>query len=212
MGLVLMAIVALLGKVEGFVASPRRTSISGGHHRRGRASTAATTMAAGDDAVDKSRRTLLRAGLVGAYCIPIFTVVQKYNKPGDAEPVVPVVAIDGTLRRVGCVPSAAPSSTTNPLPPNAGTYSDPQHAEGYRKITTVGGGAGGVVSIELQDKPKGPILTLVGTATSTGLTIDFSPKGGPKAVPAKFVAGAGAGAGAGGGRLEFPDGNAWTRR
>mmetsp|Transcript_107842 Transcript_107842/g.313864 ORF Transcript_107842/g.313864 Transcript_107842/m.313864 type:complete len:188 (-) Transcript_107842:18-581(-) len=187
MGLVLMAIVALLGKVEGFVASPRRTSISGGHHRRGRASTAATTMAAGDDAVDKSRRTLLRAGLVGAYCIPIFTVVQKYNKPGDAEPVVPVVAIDGT-------------------------YSDPQHAEGYRKITTVGGGAGGVVSIELQDKPKGPILTLVGTATSTGLTIDFSPKGGPKAVPAKFVAGAGAGAGAGGGRLEFPDGNAWTRR
>ena len=57
-----------------------------------------TTMAADDGAVDPSRRTLLRAGLVGAYCIPIFTVVQKYNKPGPREEPA-AVAIDGALRR-----------------------------------------------------------------------------------------------------------------
>ena len=42
-----------------------------------------------------------------------------------------------------------------------------------------------------------------GTVSGQSIVIDFSPKGGPKDVEAKYVIGKG---------LVFPDGNTWTKK
>jgi len=84
-----------------------------------------------------------------------------------------------------------------------GVYSDPKHPKGYRVIIS----AGGKTSMQLQDDPAGkvfsiPIKVKNDKKAGTILTIDFSPKGGPKNI---------AGTVEKKGKISFPDGNVWTK-
>jgi len=95
-----------------------------------------------------------------------------------------------------------------------GTWSDPEHPRGYR--TLLRGRGADDLTIELQDEPNGPVVTLparvnppwksfMGQLLLEGnppsINIDFSAKGGPSAVKATVS----------GGKLSFPDGNVWTK-
>lgn len=95
----------------------------------------------------------------------------------------------------------------SPLPPISGIYSDPNHKNGYRVVRATDK-SNAVVT--LQDEPRGPIITVDGkiktsSKSGTTITLDLSPKGGPKDVLATFSNGSG------GDQLYFPDGNAWTK-
>lgn len=81
-----------------------------------------------------------------------------------------------------------------------GIYADPNHPSGYRVVRE---GQGGKLYITLQDEPKGQIVELEGfkKVGSGYISIDFSPKGGPKNLAAVAKVG----------KLVFPDGNAWTK-
>ena len=81
-----------------------------------------------------------------------------------------------------------------------GIYADPNHPSGYRIVRE---GQGGKLYITLQDEPKGQTVELEGfkKVGSGYLSIDFSPKGGPKNLAAVAKVG----------KLVFPDGNAWTK-
>ena len=93
-----------------------------------------------------------------------------------------------------------------PLPPINGIYSDPNHKNGYRVVRVVGK-SNAVVT--LQDEPNSPIISVDGKIKSkksgTTITLDFSPKGGPKDIVATFYNGSG------GDQLLFSDGNVWTK-
>jgi hypothetical protein len=86
------------------------------------------------------------------------------------------------------------------IPGVDGIYADPNHPSGYRVVRE---GQGGKVYITLQDEPKGKIVELEGYKRVGGgyISIDFSPKGGPKDLAAVAKVG----------KLVFPDGNAWTK-
>ncbi|KAL7552584.1 hypothetical protein ACHAWF_015823 [Thalassiosira exigua] len=84
-----------------------------------------------------------------------------------------------------------------------GIYDDPNHPTGYRVVRSVDGFPFAVI---LQDEPDGAVISCGGSVATSGetttVTMDLSPKGGPKDVVAA----------AGEGKLVFPDGNAWTKR
>ena len=87
-----------------------------------------------------------------------------------------------------------------------GIYADPNHESGYRVVRAIDK-TNAVVT--LQDEPSGPIFTFDGKIKNskkdgTTLTLDLSPKGGPKDVVATFFDGDQK-------QLYFPDGNAWTK-
>ena len=93
----------------------------------------------------------------------------------------------------------------SPLCPTInGIYSDPNHENGYRVVRAIDQ-SNAVVT--LQDEPSGPIFTFDGKIKSSNkdgttlLTLDLSPKGGPKDVVATFFYGDKK-------QLYFPDGNA----
>jgi len=84
-----------------------------------------------------------------------------------------------------------------------GVYSDPKHPKGYRVIIS----AGSKVSMQLQDDPAGkvfsiPIKVKNDKKVGTLLTIDFSPKGGPKNIVGTVEKK---------GKISFPDGNVWSK-
>ncbi len=80
-----------------------------------------------------------------------------------------------------------------------GKYSDPNHPKGYRLVTVTDSGD---LKIEGNDSSTtGVQWTLVGKMNGEDLVIDFSPKGGPKDLPGKFV----------GDGITFPDGNKWPQ-
>jgi len=77
----------------------------------------------------------------------------------------------------------------------SGTWKDPQHPGGYRKIKLVGGSA--IVNGADED---GKPWKVRGVVQGNSIIFDFTPKGGPKDVEGKFVVGKG---------IVFPDGNTW---
>jgi len=89
--------------------------------------------------------------------------------------------------------------------PFTGYWKDPNHLEGYRTIKA--DNYSGVLKITGRDSADGPEFVLDGEVLSQfDASIDFSPKGGPKRLAARFKL-------LPGGRpiMEFPDGNAWAR-
>lgn len=79
----------------------------------------------------------------------------------------------------------------------AGSWNDPNHPGCLRKIQL----AGNKAFIKSADEDGKP-WKAVGVIDGTTVVIDFSGKGGPADVTAKYVVGKG---------LVFPDGNTWTR-
>lgn len=90
------------------------------------------------------------------------------------------------------------------LPVFAGKFADPNHPKGYRKISV----ADGVATITGKDEPRDKEWTISarvsGGQFGNEMLIDFSPKGGPKNLLAKWSPTKNA--------IEFPDGNAWPRQ
>jgi len=96
-------------------------------------------------------------------------------------------------------------------PAMAGLYSDPNHPNGYRVVTVypVGFGSGyQLAACYGQDEPGGKPFKLVGKLSVMGTSLgpdtiafDFSPKGGPSSLIAKFD----------GSGFVFPDGNRWPK-
>ena len=98
-------------------------------------------------------------------------------------------------------------SASNPtVSPFTGFYKDPEHLEGYRTIKA--DNYAGTLQVRGRDSADGSEFVLDGEIISQfDAVIDFSPKGGPKRLAARFKL-------LPGGRpiLEFPDdGNAWAR-
>ena len=97
-------------------------------------------------------------------------------------------------------------SAANPtVSPFTGFYKDPEHLEGYRVIKA--DNYMGTLQVRGRDSADGSEFVLDGEIISQfDAVIDFSPKGGPKRLAARFKL-------LSGGRpiLEFPDGNAWAR-
>lgn len=79
------------------------------------------------------------------------------------------------------------------MSPWVGRYSDPNHPTGFRDVTV----SGSDLTIVGRDSPTGAEWTLRARVDASGLasTIDFSPKGGPRDLPAKLVSG----------KIVFPD-------
>merc|ERR1719440_2515987 len=80
----------------------------------------------------------------------------------------------------------------------AGKYTDPNHPGGYRKLTLVGTNK---VIVNGADEDGVP-FTVKGTYEGNTVTLDFSPKGGPKDAPATYSLAKG---------LTFADGNTWSK-
>lgn len=84
-----------------------------------------------------------------------------------------------------------------------GSYSDPNHLNGYRHITV----KDGVCTLVGNDGPGKPEWTFVqeviGGQNGTEMVIDFSPKGGPKNLLAKWDEERQG--------IAFPDGNLWKK-
>lgn len=79
----------------------------------------------------------------------------------------------------------------------SGTWSDPAHPGCERKIVAQGSGL--IITGADEDKKAWKVK---GKVEGTTILVDFSPKGGPADVEAKFVLGKG---------IVFPDGNVWTK-
>ena len=96
-----------------------------------------------------------------------------------------------------------PAAPTVPPPPTAppspflGQYADPNHPGCERKIVAQGSGL--IITGADEDKKAWKVK---GKVEGTTILVDFSPKGGPADVEAKFVLGKG---------IVFPDGNVWTK-
>lgn len=88
--------------------------------------------------------------------------------------------------------------------PFEGDFHDPNHPEGYRKIT-VKEGVCTVVGCDGPGKKEWTFVqNVIGGQMGTEMVIDFSPKGGPKDLLAKWD-------GARNG-IAFPDGNLWAKK
>jgi len=84
-----------------------------------------------------------------------------------------------------------------------GVFADPKHPRGYRIIIAGKKGA----TMKLQDTPEGKIYNIPIKVTNdkkkgTELTIDFSPKGGPKNIVGTVLPS---------GNIAFTDGNTWKK-
>jgi len=79
----------------------------------------------------------------------------------------------------------------------SGTWKDPAHPGGYRKISLVGNNA--IINGADED---GKPWKVKGVLQGNSIIIDFTPKGGPKDVEGKYVVGKG---------IVFPDGNTWYK-
>merc|ERR1712199_108976 len=81
-----------------------------------------------------------------------------------------------------------------------GKYTDPAHEGCERTISYIGGRS---YQIDGADEDMKPWKVVGSRAGSAVLTVDFSPKGGPTAVPATQLPLTG--------DLKFPDGNVWKK-
>lgn len=115
----------------------------------------------------------------------------------------PVVITAGSsqprLNRMSPTRASSDSADENPM---VGSYSDPNHPEGYRSIAI---GSDGVVDVSGNDhSTSGVEWTLAGRLLDpTAILIDFTPKSAAVgSVTARFD----------GSQLVFPDGNKWTKQ
>ena len=97
-------------------------------------------------------------------------------------------------------------SASNPtVSPFTGFYKDPEHMDGYRVIKA--DNYMGTLQVRGRDSADGSEFVLDGEIISQfDAVIDFSPKGGPKRLAARFDCYR-----AGSAYLEFPDGSRWAR-
>ena len=84
-----------------------------------------------------------------------------------------------------------------------GTFSDPNHPNGFRRISVKKGVATIVGKDEPQDKKEWKLKASV-TPGTREMLVDFSPKGGPKDLLAKWSPTKNG--------IEFPDGNVWPKQ
>ena len=84
-----------------------------------------------------------------------------------------------------------------------GTFSDPNHPNGFRRISVKKGVATIVGKDEPQDKKEWQLKASV-TPGTREMLVDFSPKGGPKDLLAKWSPTKNG--------IEFPDGNVWPKQ
>lgn len=116
-----------------------------------------------------------------------------------------------TLQNAASAATVGAAIVSAPLVSNAidysGTFDDPNHPNCIRRIENIGK----IATIEGTDgnpdcKPNGKGVDefqLLGAVEDGELIVDFSPKGGPKQVVAKWEGGDKPG-------IKFPDGNKWT--
>ena len=117
---------------------------------------------------------------------------------------VPVAALDrrailGRFASAATAVVALPALAITPpgsRPTFAGEFNDPQHPGCKRNIKL----AGSQAIIRGADEDGTP-WKVTGKVSGSEMIVDFSPKGGPKAVPAKWN----------GLGIQFPDGNVWTK-
>ena len=143
-----------------------------------------------------SRRAVLTA--TPALLAPIATRALDDNKIGNC------LAGGATEAECGYDKSAVARLLATPGSGEAagirigGSYDDPQHPGCTRKIILQGSNA----IVQGTDEPGGKKWQLKGEPYGKYLVIDFSPKGGPKQVIAKWN----------GVGLAFEDGNVWTKK
>lgn len=87
--------------------------------------------------------------------------------------------------------------------PFIGSYLDPNHKTGYRHVTV----ENGICKIVGRDRPERPEWVfeqpVKGGQLGTEMVVDFSPKGGPKDLLAKWDGKRNG--------IAFPDGNLWQK-
>merc|ERR1711990_712082 len=87
-------------------------------------------------------------------------------------------------------------------PPFVGTFDDPFHPEGFRRVSVTDR----LLEVTGVDEKNGKEWVVKGTLNDAGeVVLDFSVKGGPKNLLASWDE-------KGNGAIKFPDGNRWTRR
>ncbi|KAG8462385.1 hypothetical protein KFE25_012205 [Diacronema lutheri] len=80
-----------------------------------------------------------------------------------------------------------------------GRYIDPKHPRGWREVSL----DGDMLTIKGRDEPGADEWRLQGAARGTSITLDFSPKGGPKDLHATLADDSGS--------IRFADGNSWSK-
>jgi len=149
-----------------------------------------------------TRRNLLKraAGVVPlAVAAPSFAVGNQDGKTVDELGASVPKNADGSERTIIGTKQASLQAGRGggklPTLRVSGTWKDPAHPGGYRKITLQGKSA--IVNGADED---GKPWKVRGTVNGNSIIFDFTPKGGPKDVEGKFVVGKG---------IVFPDGNTW---
>lgn len=93
------------------------------------------------------------------------------------------------LKTFSSVITAAASSITESAEPFEGRFSDPMHPEGYRVVTV--DKSSKVATIRGRDDPKDAseweVKGIISETDGNSMSVDFSPKGGPKDLTAKWV-------------------------
>jgi len=116
-----------------------------------------------------------------------------------------ILEVSTTAALVSCLPMDALANDGTTAQSFQGVFKDPAHPKGYRVIV---GDVGKKVTMTLQDEPGGkvysiPIKSKIDKSTNrVTLTIDFSVKGGPKAIVANLNDDS---------SISFPDGNRWKK-
>ena len=118
---------------------------------------------------------------------------QDGKSADDAGAVVQAKSLIGT----GASNVASRKGGVKPKIRVSGTWKDPQHPGGYRKITLVGTN----VVVNGADEDGKP-WKVQGQLKGNSIILDFTPKGGPKDVEGKYIVGKG---------IQFPDGNTWYK-
>jgi len=153
------------------------------------------------DGAKTSRRELIArvaaaAPLVAA-ALPAFA--KEGNQDGKRVDVAGATGGEGftLVGTKGAAAGAGRSGGKIPTIRAAGTWNDPAHPGCTRKIQLAGNKA--IITGADEDGKKWKVT---GELKSDSIIVDFTPKGGPKDVEAKYVIGKG---------LVFPDGNVWTK-
>ena len=147
--------------------------------------------------VQLSTTATRRAALAAAPALlaPLAAVAVGENKVGYACRGTDDCGVDkASIARLTATPGSGSAAGVR----FGGTYTDPQHPGCTRKVVLTGSN----VVITGADEPGGKEWKVKGKPYGRALLIDFTPKGGPPDVIARWT----------GLGLEFPDGNKWTKK
>ena len=124
-------------------------------------------------------------------------------------PAAVVSGLSAAAVAVALVSGAGPAAAAAGGSPLGGKYSDPNHPGCARAVNTVAGtvtgadGTGPGGACEAGKPVKEWSLSAVVAKDGQSLTVDFSPKGGPKDLTGKWNGKDG---------ISWPDGNTWTKQ